>query len=67
MRIKLPILFWLITISSFAQKAKIDSLLNVIETAKDTTLVNALNDIAFRYGKSGDFESALSKESIFAF
>lgn len=57
---KLTILFFLAFTFSFAQKAKIDSLIKVIASAKDTTLTNALNEIAFRYGKFGDFENALS-------
>ncbi|MBL0329223.1 MAG: tetratricopeptide repeat protein [Bacteroidetes bacterium] len=59
MRTKLTFLFLLFISLTFAQQAKIDSLVKVIATAKDTTLVNALNDIAFRYGKLGDFENAL--------
>lgn len=59
MRYKLCILLLLSFSLTFAQQAKIDSLLKVIESAKDTTLVNALNDVAFRFGKMGDFKNAL--------
>ncbi len=60
MRNRLTILFLFVFSFTNAQKAKIDSLLNVIETAKDTNLVAALNDVAFRYGKLGDFENGLA-------
>ncbi|MES2837053.1 MAG: tetratricopeptide repeat protein [Bacteroidota bacterium] len=56
----LTINFSLLTLNSFAQNTKIDSLLTVLKTAKpDTNKVKTLNLISRNYWKIGSFDSSL--------
>ncbi|MDP1745475.1 MAG: adenylate/guanylate cyclase domain-containing protein, partial [Bacteroidota bacterium] len=50
----------LVACSIQAQQNKIDSLITVLKTAiKDTSKVNALNDLSRQYSNIGDYELAL--------